>query len=60
MRTRVRRGDARGQRDAAQISLKCHLKQTSSDKVMPFRCPSPSLKIKLVPWSKGGWKMATT
>lgn len=41
------RGDAKGQHGAVQISLKCHLKQTSSDRVMPFRCPSPSLKIKL-------------
>lgn len=28
-----------------QISLKCRLKRTSSDKVMPFLCPSPVLKI---------------
>lgn len=32
-------GDAKGHHSGGQIPLKWHLKQTSSDKVVPFLCP---------------------
>lgn len=56
--TRVRHGDAKGHHGADRISLKCHLKQTSSDKVMPFLCPSPLLKITLCCGAKADVKTA--
>lgn len=36
-------GDATGHHSDAQISLKWHLRQTSSDKEVPFLCPLPQL-----------------
>lgn len=41
MSARVRRGEARGQRRGGPIPLKWRLRQTSSDKVVLFLCPSP-------------------
>lgn len=32
-------GDAKGHHSSGQIPLKWHLRQTSSDKVVPFLCP---------------------
>lgn len=37
--TRVHWGEAKGHCSGGQIPLKWHLKQTSSDKVVPFLCP---------------------